>query len=147
MKRFFETSRDIDAPTARVWQAIAGVMRWPEWTPTVDSIDHVDAPELAIGARFEIRQPKLPQALWQVTELATDPQRRHFTWESTGPGIRTIARHEVVPHGQGARLTLSIEQRGPMGAVAALVWRRLIQDYIETEAYSLEEHVLQTRSW
>ena len=35
--------------------------------------------------------------------------------------MRTIARHEVVPDADGCRVTLSIEQTGPMGAVAARV--------------------------
>ena len=55
--------------------------------------------------------------------------------------MRTIARHEVVPDGAGSRVTLSIEQTGPMGAVAARVWRRLTQRYIELEAESLDKRV------
>ncbi len=55
--------------------------------------------------------------------------------------MRTIARHEVVPDGTGSTVTLSIEQTGPMGAVAALVWRRLTQRYIELEAESLDKRV------
>ena len=66
---------------------------------------------------------------------------RSFTWEATGPGMRTIARHEVVPDGDGSRVTLSIEQTGPMGAVAARVWRGLTQRYIELEAESLDKRV------
>jgi hypothetical protein len=57
--------------------------------------------------------------------------------------MKTIARHEVVPDGAGSKVTLSIEQTGPMGAVAALVWRRLTQHYIELEAESLEKRVTQ----
>jgi hypothetical protein len=55
--------------------------------------------------------------------------------------MRTIARHEVVPDATGSQVTLSIQQTGPMGAVAALVWRRLTQRYIELEAESLAERV------
>jgi hypothetical protein len=55
--------------------------------------------------------------------------------------MRTIARHEVVPDGAGSRVTLSIEQTGPMGAVAALVWRSLTQRYIDLEAESLDRRV------
>jgi hypothetical protein len=55
--------------------------------------------------------------------------------------MRTIARHEVVPDGDGSKVTLSIEQTGPMGAVAALVWRGLTQRYIELEAASLDKRV------
>ena len=87
---------------------------------------------------FTVRQPKLPRAVWEVTEIVDG---RSFTWEARGPGMRTIARHQVVPDGNGSMVTLSIEQSGPMGAVAATVWRRLTQRYIEVEAASLETRV------
>ena len=35
----------------------------------------------------------------------------------------------------------SIEQTGPMGAVAAFIWRSLTQRYIELEAESLDARV------
>ena len=66
---------------------------------------------------------------------------RSFTWVASGPGMRTIARHEVVPDASGCTVTLSIEQAGPMGAVAATIWRRLTQHYIELEAESLDKRV------
>ena len=135
MRRFFETTRHVDAPPAAVWEVMVDVPRWPEWTPTIDSVERLDEGLLRLGARTKVRQPKLPQALWVVTELRDG---RSFTWEATGPGMRTIARHQVVPDGAGTKVTLSIEQTGPMGALAALVWRRLTQRYIELEAESLD---------
>lgn len=140
MNRFFETSRHIDAAPQPVWEVIADVVRWPEWTPTVDAVEQLDSGPLRVGFRAKVRQPKLPQAVWQVTEVAAG---RSFTWESRGPGIRTIAGHQVVPDGTGCRVTLSIEQAGPLGAVAALLWRRLTQRYIELEAESLDKRVTQ----
>jgi uncharacterized protein YndB with AHSA1/START domain len=141
MTRLFETSRHIDAPTQRVWEALFDVARWPEWTPTIASVRRLDDGPFQVGSRAEVRQPRLPRAVWEVTEVVDG---RSFTWEATGPGMRTIARHEVVPDGDGSQVTLSIEQTGPMGAVAALVWRRLTQRYIETEAESLDERVTRT---
>jgi uncharacterized membrane protein len=138
MRRSFETTRHIDAPAQPVWEVLFDVARWPEWTPTIDSVERLDAGPLQVGSRARVRQPKLPQALWEVTEVVDG---RSFTWEAEGPGLRTIARHEVVPDGAGSRVTLSIEQTGPMGAVAALVWRRLTQRYIQLEAESLDKRV------
>jgi hypothetical protein len=76
-----------------------------------------------------------------VTEVADG---RRFVWEASGPGMRTVARHEVAPDLTGSEVRLSIEQRGPMGAVAALVWRGLTQRYIELEAKSLDRRVTGT---
>lgn len=138
MNRIFTTSRPIDAPAPEVWVVLSDVARWPEWTPTIDSVRRFDDGPLALGSRAEVRQPRLPKATWEVTELVPG---RSFTWEATGPGMRTIGRHEVVADGDGALVTLGIEQLGPMGAVAALVWRSLTQRYIELEASSLDARV------
>ena len=55
--------------------------------------------------------------------------------------MKTIARHEVVPDEGGSKVTLSIEQTGPMGGVAAMILGRLTQRYIELEAESLDKRV------
>jgi uncharacterized membrane protein len=138
MRRLFSTSRHIDAAPGPVWEVLHDVARWPEWTPTVDSVERLDDGPFGVGSRAKLRQPKLPQAVWEVTEVVAG---RSFTWEAKGPGMKTIGRHEVVPDGAGSTVKLSIEQTGPMGAVAALVWRKLTQRYIELEAESLEARV------
>jgi uncharacterized membrane protein len=138
MRRFFETTRHIESPAHPVWEVLFDVARWPEWTPTVERVERLDDGPFQVGSRAKVRQPRLPQAVWQVTEVVAG---RRFTWEAEGPGMRTIARHEVTPSGTGAEVTLSIEQSGPLGAVAALVWRRLTQRYIEIEAESLDKRV------
>jgi uncharacterized membrane protein len=141
MTRFFETSRHIDAPTQSVWEVLFDVAHWPEWTPTVSSVERLDDAPFGVGSRAKVRQPRLPQAVWEVTDVVDG---RSFTWEAKGPGLKTIARHEVVADGNDAKVTLSIEQTGPMGAVAAWMWRRLTQRYIELEAESLDQRVTRT---
>jgi uncharacterized protein YndB with AHSA1/START domain len=141
MQRLFETSKDIAAPADQVWDAISDVERWPEWTPTVTSVRRLDEGPFGVGSRVEIRQPKLPKAQWTVTEVVDG---RSFTWEATGPGMRSVARHVVTPREGGATITLSVEQLGPMGAVAAVVWRGITQRYVETEAESLDRRVHET---
>ena len=125
MSRRFETTRHLDAPPEPVWAVLSDVARWPEWTPTIDSVERLDDGPLRVGSRAVVRQPRLPKATWEVTELV--------------PG-RSF-RHRVGPAGAGSSVTLGIEQTGPMGAVAALVWRRLTQRYIELEAESLDTRV------
>ena len=141
MPRFFQTTRHIDAPVQRVWDVLFDVARWPEWTPTIKSVERLEDGAFQVGSRAEVRQPKLPRAVWEVTEVVDG---QSFTWEATGPGLRTIARHEVVPDADGTEVTLSIEQTGPMGVVAGIVWGRLTQRYIELEAESLGKRVIRT---
>ncbi len=111
---------------------------WPEWTPTVDSVERLDQGPLQVGSRAKVRQPKIPPAVWEVTELVDG---RRFTWVSRTPGVTSVGRHEVVAEDGGCRVTLSIEQTGLLSAVAALLWGRLTQRYVETEAESLDRRV------
>lgn len=138
MNHVFRTTRHIDAPPEPVWEVLSDVGRWSEWTPTIDSVARLDDGPLQLGSRAVVRQPRLPKATWEVTDLVPG---RSFTWEATGPGLRTVGRHEVAPDAGGSTVTLSIEQTGPLGGLAALVWRRLTQRYIELEAESLDARV------
>jgi uncharacterized protein YndB with AHSA1/START domain len=138
MAKTFSTSRHIDAPPGPVWEVLFDVVKWPEWTPTVNAVERLDDGPLGVGSRARIQQPRLPRAVWEVSEVVPG---RSFSWEAKGPGMKTIGRHEVVPDKGGSAVRLSIEQTGPMGAVAALVWRKLTQRYIELEAESLDARV------
>ena len=141
--RTFEATRHIDAPPHVVWPVIFDVAHWPDWLPTISSVERLDEGPLRIGSRTRVAQPTLPKAEWEVTEL---DEGRLFTWEAAGPGMRSIGRHEVVPDGDGSLVRLSIEQTGPMGWVAATVWRGLTQRYVALEAESLDARVTGSRA-
>ncbi len=140
-RRIIETSRRIPASPERVWDVLVDVARWPEWTPTIKSVKRQDEGPLRVGSRAEVRQPKLPKAVWEVTEVDAG---RSFTWQTSQPGVTTVARHRVTPDAAGATVELSIEQTGPLGVVAALVSRRITQRYIDVEAKRLAERVTGT---
>ncbi|HKV17574.1 MAG TPA: SRPBCC family protein [Mycobacterium sp.] len=131
----------IDAPADVVWGVFSDVERWPEWTASVTGLRALDGPGLAVGKRFEIKQPRLPKLVWQVTEL---DEGRSWTWEQRSPGGRTIAVHEVHPDGNRTRVTQRLEQRGPIGGLVARLMRGTTKRYLDLEAKGLKarsEHV------
>jgi uncharacterized membrane protein len=133
--KIFSTSIDIDAPPERVWAIMSDVERWHEWTASITSVQRTDAGPLAVGSRATVRQPKLPPAKWQVTEL--DPQWG-FVWISTGPGVHVAGRHIIERTSSGSRTTLAVEYRGALGALLAWMTGSLNDRYIALEAAGLK---------
>jgi uncharacterized membrane protein len=125
----------IAAPPERVWNLISDVERWPERIPTVDSVERLDTGPLAVGSRTLLRQPRLPSAVWTVTEL-TDGSS--YTWESSSPGVIVTAAHDVEQHPDGSRLTLALTVSGPLAGIGWLMTRSLTRRYVETEAASIK---------
>jgi uncharacterized membrane protein len=131
----FNVAVEIEAPPDRVWAVMIDVERWPEWTPTVTSIQRLDSGPFAVGSRVMIRQPKLPPATWRLVELDAG---RNFTWIAASPGVRVTARHGVEPAGRLSRVTLSIQFSGPLGALVAWMTSGLNDRYLALEAAGLK---------
>ena len=132
----FGITVDIAAPPDRVWAVLSDIERWPEWTPTVRLVTRLDQGPLTIGSRARIRQPGLPPAAWQITELV---EGRRFTWVTRSPGVRVVAQHGVESTPPGTRATLSLEFSGVLGPVIGWLTRRLNQRYLALEAKGLSE--------
>jgi uncharacterized membrane protein len=128
-------SVSIDAPPERVWRVLEDVERWPDWTESMVSIDRLDQGPLRVGSQARIRQPRMPVAVWTVTEL--EPLRS-FTWENHSPLMVSSGGHAVEPDATGGSVVrLTFEQTGPAaGLVRALLGRR-IRRYVELEADGL----------
>lgn len=130
-----EESIEIDAPAPVVWRVYADVVRWPSWTASVTAVEPLDGPELAVGRRYAITQPRFPRLVWELTQL--DPGTS-WTWEQRSPGGLTIAGHVVEPiDGDRTRVIQRIEQRGPLGSLVGLLARRITRRYLTMEAHGL----------
>ena len=125
----------IAAPPERVWPVVVDVDRWPERIPTVEAVERLDAGPLAVGSRTRLQQPRLPTAVWTVTELTPGSS---YTWVSRSPGVTVTASHLVEPHPDGSRLTLAVDVSGPIASIGWLLTRSLTKRYVETEAASMK---------
>jgi uncharacterized membrane protein len=131
-----ETSVDIIAPAERVWQVMADVERWPEWTASINSIRFAGAPPLEAGAKLRVRQPKLPAAVWTVTHF--DPGRG-FEWRSKGLGLNAFAGHYIEAiDANRSRATLRFEQSGLLAGVIGALMEGRARRYVEMEAQGLK---------
>ena len=126
---------DIAAPAARVWEVMSDVDRWHEWTPSIAAIKRLGDEPLAVGTRAIVRQPKLPPALWKVTQIEPGAS---FTWVSRAPGLRVVGTHRVEPTATGSRATLSLELHGVVGGFFGWLTKGITERYIGFEATGLK---------
>ena len=115
-----DSAIDIEAPAKLVWDVFSDVERWPEWTASVTSLKALDGSGLAVGNRFEIKQPRLPRLVWEVTAL---DEGSSWTWEQRSPGGRTVAVHEVHPDGGRTLVRQRLDQQGPVGSLVGRLMR------------------------
>ena len=135
----FSTSITINAGQEAIWKVLSAVSRWHEWTPTVTKVEVLDQPELKLGNRYKVVQPKLQPAEWTVT-LLTPPS--NFTWESKTPGMHMVAEHilKSIAANQ-TELTLTFTFNGWLGKLIGRIYGKMSADYIQTEAQSLKKRV------
>ena len=127
---------EVDAPVGVVWEIFTDVERWPEWTASVTSVTALDGSELEVGRRYEIRQPRLPRLIWEVTHLDAGTT---WTWRQRSPGASTAATHEVVDLGAARSLVRQrLEQSGPIGTLTGRLTQRLTRRYLDLEAKGLK---------
>jgi uncharacterized membrane protein len=125
----------IDAPIEVVWSVFSDVERWPTWASSFTSVELINGP-MRLGAKARIRQPRLPTVVWEVTQW--EPGRL-WTWTATSPGARTEASHVLSVSGRGTLAEQAIVWSGPVGRLAALVWRSLTKRYLAIEAAGLKQ--------
>ena len=137
--RHFQVTVDVPAPPPRVWDVLCDIEHWPEWTASISSARSLDPGPFTVGSRIRITQPKLPPALWKITEW--DESATRFTWVSTGPGIHVTARHTITPTPSGSQVRLAIEYAGLFGPLLGWLIRDINQRYVNMEAAGLAKAV------
>jgi uncharacterized membrane protein len=132
----FERAIEIDAPQQRVWDVLTNLEAWPQRIETVDAVEPLTPAPFSKGSRVRLKQPKLGEAIWDVT--VWDPPS-YFEWTSKTSGIRSIAGHRVEALGdRRARLTQTIDMRGLLIPIVALFFKGLTNRYMNLEAEGMK---------
>jgi len=131
-----ESSVEIGAEAPIVWDVFTDVEQWPSWTSSVTELVALDGPGIEIGKRFQIKQPRMPKLVWEVTDV--DPGGS-WTWRVKSLGSTTLATHELVEQGDGKTLVRQrIDQRGPIGSTVGALMRGMTKRYLELEGQGLK---------
>jgi ligand-binding SRPBCC domain-containing protein len=136
--------RQIDAKVGHVWDLVGDVERWDALLPTMQRVTRIDGGgTVGEGARFEVRQPGLPKAVYEITEWKPGVG---FTWVAASVGVSTTATHEVTPSDGGALLVLGIAWSGPLAGLVGLLMGRKTRRMVEQEADTFAELAMQGRA-
>ena len=123
------------ARTDAVWQVLADVEHWRDWTPTVVEIKSLSNKGLTVGPRYRVVQPKLRPAIYEVTECVPN---QSITWVQKLPGGGMIADHRLSNRDGGTEVELSFTSKGTFANLVGKIFSKLISDYVATEAISLK---------
>jgi uncharacterized membrane protein len=123
-------SIDISAAQERVWQVIADVESWPQWTRSMTTVQRLDDGPLRVGSRARVKQPGLPKLVWQVTGITDGVE---FTWTTRSAGVDATAVHRVEETPAGARLTLTVAWTGMFAGVVAAMAGKQTRKYLALE--------------
>ena len=132
----FEESIDIDAQQERVLEVLSDLEAWPRRIETVDVVELLTPAPMSKGSRVRLKQPKLPEGTWEITVWDAPS---YFEWRQKSGGITSVAGHRVEMLEEGrARLTLSLDMRGPLIPVIGLFYRGLTNRYMTIEAQGMK---------
>jgi len=131
----WERTIEIKASPARVWAVLEDIARWPEWTPSVVSVETGGQP-LAIGATAHVQPRGTPKSTWTITEWK--PGQR-FAWATRVRGANTVADHIIEPAGNGqSQVRLVVEVGGPVAALLKPIIGRSVIRNLADEAAGLK---------
>lgn len=133
----YEVEVQIAATPDVIWEALADVERWPEWTASVSSVQRLESGPLAVGSTARVVQPKVRPAVYTVT--ACEPGAS-FVWTAKGAGITTVAGHYIEALGDGkSAVRLVFEQTGLLTPLVGLFAGSMIRRYLALESESLKK--------
>lgn len=121
----------VHASPQAVWAVMSDIAGWPDLLSTVDKVTPLDSGPDGVGSRFAVKQPGLPELIYEVTQWVPDED---FTWVATSLGVRTVGRHLISVGEGGTRLCVSLEWQGPLSKVIAALFGARTADFVRVEA-------------
>lgn len=134
----YEHTIDIAAPVDAIWRVLADIEHWPDWTPTMTSIEALDPLPLRVGLRARVTQPGLRPAVLTVTAVE---EGRRFLWGTKQPGLAFNGDHVITSSPGGSRVRLLAEFTGLLAPVVGAIYGKKVRAYVTTEAESLKARV------
>src|ERR1700757_5238911 len=100
---FVEKTSVINALPGDIFKVLMDFERWKQWTASITKMSILNNDRPGRGARIKILQPKLPPAVWIITESLPD---RSLTWEKRSFGLVMLSEHLIITGNNGTSVTI-----------------------------------------
>ena len=84
---------DIAATPDAVWSVLGDVEKWPQWTPSILTVERLEQGAFAIGSTARVKPKGFPESLLTVTEYAPASTRATVGSKS----VEDVAPARLVP--------------------------------------------------
>ena len=118
--RFYESSTDIAAAPAAVWDVLVDAGNWPTWESDVRDVEGT----VALGAKLKITSEADPKRAFPVRVAELTPSRRLVFRGGMPLGLfKGVRTYTLTPAGDGTAFTMREEYTGLM---LPLIWRSML---------------------
>jgi uncharacterized protein YndB with AHSA1/START domain len=138
------SSKEIDAPREKVWEAWSRLDKWVLWSAIHLSAAWKSEPEWKAGREFEeVMRVGWPYETWDALErieLVFVPDRALYVREGAVPASSTFWRFEHLPDGRTKVLAVEVLHSNEIGFLRPLIEKRW-QAYLDGSMNGLAEYV------
>ena len=119
-----------------IFRVLEHLEEWHRWTPSITRISILGGARPMPGVKIKVLQPKLPPAIWTITEVDRD---KAIKWEKRSLGLRMVSEHFISDDAAGTRGTIRITYEGVLAGLAYWLSHKLTDRYMTMEINGLKE--------
>lgn len=130
-----EKTSVIDARPADIFNVLMDFGQWNQWTASITKMSILNNDPPKAGARIKILQPKLPPAVWTITEILP---ARSLTWEKRSFGLLMLSEHLIETSNNKTSVIIRMTYQGPLAGLFYMLTHALTDRYMTMEINGLK---------
>jgi hypothetical protein len=130
-----EKTSVINALPGDIFKVLMDFGQWNQWTASITQMSILNADGPQTGARIKIWQPKLPPAVWTITESLPD---RSLTWEKRSFGLLMLSEHVISTSNNKTSVIIRMTYQGPLAGLFNKLTHSLTDRYMTMEIDGLK---------
>ena len=131
-----EKTLAINARPSDIFNVLTHLEQWNQWTQSISEMSILNEVVPGLGARVKVLQPKLPPAIWTITEIKQD---KSFTWEKESVGLKMISEHLILSVANETSVTIRMTYEGFLANLFYKLTHSLTDRYMTMEINGLKK--------